>query len=150
MPKLITAATVSVLLSAPMAFADGHAGSGDPVAGEKAFSKCQTCHVVRDDEGTTLAGRSAKTGPNLYGIIGRQAGSVEGYRYGKSIVKAGEEGLIWDEETFVAYVQDPTGWLRERLGDSKARGKMSFKVRSDEDAVNLYAFLVSIGPEGGS
>ena len=42
---------------------------------------------------------------------------------------------------------DPTGHLREYLDDSRARGKMAFKVRDADDAANLYAYLVSVGPE---
>ncbi|WP_422071700.1 c-type cytochrome [Tranquillimonas rosea] len=122
---------------------------GDASAGEQLFNQCQTCHVVVDDEGNTIAGRNARTGPNLYGVIGRQAGTVEDFRYGDAMVEAGEQGLVWDAETFVQYVQDPTGFLREYLDDSRARGKMSFRVRSEEDAQNLYAYLASVGPDGG-
>ena len=56
----------ATMLAAP-AFADGHA-SGDVAAGEKAFRQCVSCHVVVNDAGETLAGKKAKTGPNLYGI----------------------------------------------------------------------------------
>jgi cytochrome c len=147
--NLIALAVASVI-AAP-AFADGHAvdltAIGDVEAGEKAFKQCVACHVVADADGNTLAGKRAKTGPNLYAVVGRVAGSVEDFRYSKSIVAAGEAGLVWDEAAFVAYVQDPTGYLREYLDDDKARGKMSYKVRKEEDAVNLYAYLKDIGPE---
>jgi len=62
------------------------------------------------------------------------------------LVKAGAElGLIWIEETFSAYVQDPKGFLKVFLDDKKARAKMSFKVRKEEDARNIYAYLYRIG-----
>ena len=102
--------------------------------------------MVVDADGTTLAGRNAKTGPNLYAISGRTAGTVEDFRYSKSMVEAGDAGLVWDEEKFVAYVQDPTGFLREYLDNRRARGKMAFKVREEADAVNLYAYLASLAP----
>ena len=141
----IVAATV---LAAP-AFADGHAvdltPTGDAAAGEKAFRQCISCHVVVNDEGETLAGRKSKTGPNLYGVVGSTAGSVEGFKYSDIIMLAGEQGVIYDEASFVGYVQDPTGWLREVTGDN-GRGKMTFKVRKEEDAVNLYAYLASLAP----
>ncbi len=142
----ITATLLATAALAAPVFAESHA-MGDAAAGEKAFSQCQTCHVVADAEGNTLAGRAAKTGPNLYGIIGRQAGSVEGFRYGASLVAAGEQGLVWDTEQMVAYLTDPTKYLRARLDDGKARSKMSFKVRKEEDAVNLTAFLATFSPE---
>ena len=144
MKTFFTLFAASALLAAP-AFAESHA-SGDAAAGEAAFKQCQTCHVVENDDGETLAGRNAKTGPNLYAIVGRVAGTAEGFRYSKSMVEAGEAGLEWNEEEFVKYVQDPTPYLREKLDDKKARGKMSFKVRSEEDAANLWAFLASLSP----
>lgn len=141
--------TIATLLGAAAiaapAFAESHV-VGDVAAGEKAFSKCATCHVVIDAEGQQLAGKKAKTGPNLYGMIGRQAGTVEGFRYGKSIVQAGEAGLIWDQENFAVYAQNPKKFLQTFLDDKKARSKMSYKVRAEEDAVNLAAFLASLGP----
>ena len=139
--------TVTILatlaLAAP-AFAESH--GGDAEAGSDAFSQCQTCHVVVDDDGNTLAGKKAKTGPNLYNIVGQQAGTVEGFRYGKSLIAAGEAGLVWDEEQLIAYLQDPKDYLRTYLDDKKARSKMSFKVRKEEDAINLAAFLASVSP----
>ncbi len=142
--KTISIAIAAGLLAAP-AFAGGHA-SGDAAAGEKVFSQCQTCHVVQDDDGNTLAGRNAKTGPNLYGLPGRTAGSVDGFRYGDSIVEVGEAGTAWDEAAFVAYVQDPKGWLEEQLG-GRARSKMAYRVRSEEDAANVWAYIASLSPE---
>ncbi|MCV6595784.1 MAG: c-type cytochrome [Mangrovicoccus sp.] len=122
-------------------FAAPALAEGDAAAGEKAFRQCQSCHVVVNDAGETLAGKKAKTGPNLYGVAGRAAGSVEGFKYSKGMKAANEAGLVWDEASFSAYVQDPTGYLREFLGDDKARGSMSFKLRKEKDAADLYAFL---------
>lgn len=139
----------AIALGAP-AFAASHAASGDAEAGEAAFRQCQTCHVVESPEGETLAGRGPanRQAPNLYGLAGRPAGSVEGYtRYRDSIVAAGEAGLMWDEASFVAYVQDPNAFLKETLGDNGARSGMSFRVRSEEDAVNLWAYLATFGGE---
>ncbi len=138
---------VSILTAAALgtaAFADSHAGSGDAAAGEREFNKCKSCHMIEDAEGNTIV-RGGKTGPNLYGVIGRQAGTVEGFSYGDSLVAAGEAGLVWDEETFVTYVQDPKAFLAEYLDDSGARSKMSFRLRKGME--DVYAYLVSVGPE---
>lgn len=138
----------AALLAAPMAFADSHeAGpSGDAEAGEARFRACIACHVVADAEGNTLAGRNARTGPNLYAIAGRVAGSIEGFRYSPSMVAAGEAGLVWDEASFVAYLPNPTNFLREFNDDPRARGAMTPQRVSEEDAANLFAFLVSLAP----
>jgi cytochrome c len=140
--KLAASAALASLFALPAAAQDA---SGDAAAGEEAFQQCISCHVVVNDAGETLAGRNAKTGPNLYGIAGGAIGAVEDFRYGNGIEKANEMGLTWTEENFVAYVQDPTNWLREATDDRKVRGKMSFRVRSEEDATNLYAYLASLG-----
>ena len=147
MTRTIKLAAAALALSAPAAFADGHAASGDAAAGEAAFRQCIACHVVVNEAGETLAGRNARTGPNLYGIAGADAGAVEGFRYSGSMAAAAEAGLVWNEETFVAYSMDPTGFLREFLGDNGARGSMSFRVRSEDDALNLYAYIASLAAE---
>lgn len=136
---ILAAATVA----AP-AFADDHA-SGDAEAGEGVFRQCKACHMIVDDEGNNIV-RGGRVGPNLYGIVGRAAGSVEDYRYSDLLATAGEQGLAWDEESFVGYVQDPTGWLQEHTGED-GRGKMSYRVRKEEDAVDVWAYLASVGPD---
>ena len=129
------------------AFANGHAASGDVAEGENAFRQCTSCHVVQNEAGDTLAGKSAKTGPNLYGIIGNKFGMVDGFRYSDiNQLAASMDDIVVNEEVFVAFVQDPTGYLREVTGD-KGRSKMSYKVRKEEDAINIYAYLASLSPE---
>ncbi len=143
MNKFTIVAALS-LFAAP-AFADGHASSqGDAASGEEQFNRqCVACHVVADADGNVLAGRNAKVGPNLYGMAGRQIGSVEGFRYGDSIVEVGEAGNVWTEELFVGYVQNPTDWLRETLDNRRARGKMAYQVRAEDQAYDLYAYLAT-------
>lgn len=145
-----TLAAAAAMLAAP-AFAQD-APAGDIDAGAEQFERqCVACHVVVDDTGETLAGRRANTGPNLYAVAGRQIASVEDFRYSNSLAELGETGAAWNEEHFVGYVQDPTGWLRETLDDRRARGNMAYQVRAEEDALNLYAYLYSLAPpaEGG-
>jgi cytochrome c len=136
-------AILAVLASAASpAFAQG-----DATKGEAVFRQCQTCHLVANEAGEVLAGNRAKTGPNLYGVFGRQAGTYPDFNYGDDLVAAGEAGLIWDEASFVEYAQDPAAFLKTTLDDRSARSKMSFKLRKAEDATNLYAFLAQFSPE---
>ena len=118
----------------------------DIEAGAKTFNQCQTCHVVANEAGEVLAGKNAKTGPNLYGLPGRVVGSLPDFKYGESIVAVGAAGQVWDEANFVEYVQDPVKYLKAKLDDSKAKSKMSFKLRKPEDAANVYAFIASLSP----
>ncbi len=145
MSRTILFAAATMLLSAPAAFADEHI-TGDAAAGETAFRQCIACHVVMNDAGETLAGRNARTGPNLYAVSGRVIGSIEDFRYSAGLVALHDAGTEWEQDNFVAYVQDPTAYIREATGDNGARGAMSFRVRTEEDALNLYAYLASLVP----
>lgn len=136
MKPVLTAALLS-LLAAP-AFAEG-----DAAKGEKAFNRCKSCHAVTSDTGEKII-KGGKTGPNLWGVVGRTAGTYEGFKYGNDLIAAGAGGLIWDLESFTAYTQDPRGFLREHLGDSKAKSKMSFKLK--KGAEDIYAFLAQFSP----
>ena len=137
--KHLTLAAGLALLTAP-AFAQDVVG--DPALGEEQFNRqCVACHVIKNEAGETLGGRNARTGPNLFNLTGRAIGSYPDFAYGDSLVALGETGETWTEENFLGYVQDPTGWLREKLDDRRARGKMAFQVRSPEDAENLFAYL---------
>jgi cytochrome c len=133
---------ISLAFAAP-AFADGHA-SGDAEAGEKVFKKCKSCHMIVSDTDETIV-KGGKTGPNLWGVVGRTAGTAD-FKYGKDLVATGEAGLVWDEEQFVAYVADPKAFLRETLDDSGAKSKMSFKLKDADDAANVWAYLASVSP----
>lgn len=142
--KLLAATALGMtLLSAPV-FADGHA-TGDAGAGEKVFNKCKACHMIQADDGTDIV-KGGRTGPNLYGVYTRVAGSTD-FKYGDSLVQAGEAGLAWDEETFVNYVADPKKFLAEYNDDKRAKSKMSFKLSNEGDVADVWAYLVSVGPE---
>ena len=135
------AAFFAAMLAGPV-LADGHS-IGDAEKGEKGFAKCRSCHMIVSDSGETIV-KGGRTGPNLYGVIGRTAGTAEGYKYGKHTIAAGEAGLVWDAENFLVYVQDPRAFLREYLDDSKAKSKMTFKLKSGGE--DIYAYLVSVVP----
>jgi cytochrome c len=85
--------------------------------------------------------RGGRVGPNLYGIIGQQAGTVDGFRYSDELVAGRKRRFVWDRESFMAYVEDPTGFIREHSGDSRARSPMNFQMRSG--AEDMYAYLAT-------
>lgn len=138
MKFMVTASAALLALSAP-AFAEG-----DAAKGEREFNKCKACHMVQADDGTDIV-KGGRTGPNLYGVVGREAGTQDGFRYGTGLQAAAEKGLVWDAESLVSYVQDPKAFLVEFTGDSSARSNMSFKLaRGAEDVI---AYLASVAPE---
>ena len=131
----ILAIAIGGLLALP-AYAEGSAKDG-----KKTFNKCKSCHQIVDPAGETIV-KGGKTGPNLYGIVGRTAGTIEGFKYGTSIVAAGENGLVWDEENFIAYAQDPKSFLKDYLGKTSAKSKMTFRLK--KGAEDVFAYIVSV------
>ena len=131
-------------LVAALTLLGGAAQAADPAAGESDFKRCKACHAITAEDGTDIV-KGGKTGPNLYGVIGRQVGSVEDFRYGDSLEEAGEEGLVWDEESLAKYITDPKAWLAEVLDDPKAKTKMTYKHR--KGAEDMAAYLATLGPE---
>lgn len=132
---------LSALAAATFGLTGSAAFAGDPVAGEGQWRQCRACHMIVSPDGTTIQ-NGGRVGPNLYGIVGRQAGTVDGFRYGADLVAAGEAGLVWDEANFVEYVQDPTGFIRSHTGNSSARSPMNFQMRSG--AQDMFAYLDSL------
>lgn len=108
----------------------------DVEAGKAVFKKCVACHQVGPDA-------QNKAGPVLTDVVGRQAGSVEGFKYRASIVAAGENGLVWTEAGITNYLEDPTNFLRTYLDDPNAKSGMSFKLKKEQDRLDVVAFLKS-------
>lgn len=137
-----TRLTLSLALAS--ALSGGAVNAADPAKGESDFKRCRACHAITADDGSDIQ-KGGKTGPNLYGIVGRTAGSVEDFSYGPSLVAAGEAGLVWDEETLASYVQDPNAFLQEFLGDTGAKSKMTFKLKKGSEDMAAYLASVSGG-----
>lgn len=127
----LTAATLAALVLAAPAFA------GDAAKGEKEFNKCKTCHSIIAPDGTEIV-KGAKTGPNLYGVVGRTAGTYPEFKYKDSIVALGATGFAWTEEDISVYVKDPAAFLKEKLDDKKAKSGMAFKLAKGGEDVAAY------------
>lgn len=131
----------AVMVAGP-ALADGHVAEGEKLTAKR----CKSCHMIVNGDDVILKG--GKTGPNLWGVIGRQAGAEADFsRYGDDIVAAGAGGLVWDEANIAEFIADPKAFLRATLGDNKARSKMSLKVRKEEERAAIAAYLASLAAE---
>ena len=106
------------------------AAAPDPelvAAGEKVFKKCKSCHQVGE-------GAKNRSGPILNGVMGRAAGSVEGFRYSKALAKAADGGLVWTEESLSEFLAKPRAYLKGT--------KMSFAgLKKAEDQAAIAAYL---------
>ena len=122
--RLIKALTLIMLgfaLSITPALATGNA-----VAGEKVFKKCKACHVVDAEK--------HKTGPHLVNLMGRAAGSADGYKKYSNAIKS--SGIVWNEETLDGYLEKPKAYVKGT--------RMVFAgLRKEEDRANVIAYLKS-------
>lgn len=120
--------------------------AGDLAKGEQLYNRCSSCHAIIKDGEVLVKG--GITGPNLYGVVGRVAGSENDYRYGSErlpigmftddMIRAGEEGLVWTQDNITAYSQDPIGFIRDYLQDDTARPNMSVKLKKGADHIAAY------------
>ncbi|WP_424941537.1 c-type cytochrome [Aliiroseovarius sp. S253] len=137
----------ALLLAPGLAIAEG-----DPAKGEKMYNRCSSCHAIISPEGEILV-KGGITGPNLYGVVGRVAGTEGDYRNGSErlpvgmftddMILAGEQGLIWTTENLIEYTADPIGFIRTFLNDPKARPNMSVKLRKGADDIVAYVATFS-------
>ncbi|QYX56399.1 cytochrome c family protein [Roseovarius sp. SCSIO 43702] len=101
--------------------------AADPGKGEKVFGKCRACHKLEDGANST--------GPHLYGVVGRDVGSVSGYGYSGALSEAAD---VWSPENLDAFLEDPRGYAPGTT--------MSFAgLNKASDRANLIAYLDSIG-----
>lgn len=101
--------------------------TGDPVKGETVFRQCAVCHAL--EPGVN------RLGPSLAGVIGREAGSVEGFSYSPANRAS---NLVWSEEQLYAYLRDPRGAIPGTT--------MAFAGLADpQDRADVIAYIKSGG-----
>ena len=98
--KLIGAVLVFMTQASAWCLAEGV----DPAAAEAQFKKsCGTCHTVDPNA-------PPRQGPNLFGVVGRPAGSLAGFKYSPAFL-AGKDGIVWDEANIDRWITDPQAMI---------------------------------------
>jgi len=121
--RIALAAIALLAASSPAALA-----AGDVEKGKAVFKRCQVCHVHDT--------KTNKVGPHLGDVVGRKAGSVEGFHYSDAMKRKGEEGLTWTEENIATYLKDPKAFV--------PGNKMVFVgLKKDDEIADVIAFLKS-------
>ena len=88
------------------------------------FNRCRICHTVE-------VGGHNGAGPNLHGLFGRKAGSVENFAYSAAMKNS---GIVWDEATMAKYLHAPKQLVPGT--------KMAFPgIASDKEVADLLAYL---------
>ncbi len=122
-----TAIAIAVL----MLSGGGALAQGDVALGETVFKKCMACHAVGE-------GAKNKVGPELNGVVGRTAGSID-FSYSQAMKDAGAGGLVWTPETLAQFLAKPKDFVKGT--------KMTFAgLAKPEDAVNVIAYLATFSP----
>lgn len=67
---------------------------GDPSAGETIYERCLACHALAYD----------RTGPRHCGLVGRRAGSVQGFAYSDAMQRS---TIVWNEKTLDRFLANP-------------------------------------------
>ena len=114
----------------------GLAGAQDALVadGEKIYKKCKACHAVGADA-------KNKVGPQQNDLIGRVAGTADGYKYSKAMIAAGEAGLVWTEESLAVWLKAPKKYVKGT--------KMAFSgLKNDEDIAAVIAYLMTFDSDG--
>ncbi len=105
------------------------AEEGDPVNGEKVFKRCVACHTIEPGK--------KKIGPSLHGVVGREAGTLEGFKYSDAML---ESGIVWDEEILSSYLENPKKVV--------PKGKMVFPgLKKEQERLDVIAYLKSVSEE---
>jgi len=80
-----------------LAFADAAAADNGDDAGKLAFNNaCRTCHSINEGD--------HRLGPSLHGVVGRKAGSVDGYGFSAAMKQS---GITWDAATIDKFIASP-------------------------------------------
>lgn len=119
------------VVSSLLALFAGKTFAQDVDAGQKSFNKCRACHTV---------GETAKNGvgPQLNGLFGRKAGTVDGFKYSKANQ---ESAVVWDETNFATYIKDPRAFM--------PGNQMTFLgIKNDKEIQDLIAFLKQYDASG--
>jgi cytochrome c len=107
--------------------AEPELATADVARGELLGLACAACHKFRAGEGTLI-------GPNLHGLFGRPAASVDGFAYSPALAQS---GLVWTPVSLSAWLADPAGFVR---GTTMAfTGYASAQDRRDLIAYLLHA-----------
>ena len=105
------------------------AADADLKKGKKVFKKCAACH--------TVVQKKHKIGPSLAGVMGRTAGTIEGFKYSKAMRAYGKSGIVWSEETLDAYLLNPRKAVKGT--------KMVFPgLKKAKDRAAVIAYLKSL------
>jgi len=108
------------------------ASAADADFGERLFDRCLPCHTIAQ-------GGAHSLGPNLFGVIGREAGAAEGYVYSPAMANS---GVTWTAENVATFLKDANG----SSPDSFIPGNrmLQLSMPTAEQAADMIAYLQTL------
>lgn len=101
--------------------------AADPERGAKVYRKCKACHAVG-------ANARNKVGPHLNEVFDRRAAGIDGFKYSKSMERAGADGLTWTTEKLDIYLENPKSLVTGT--------RMNFRgLKDPQDRADVLAYL---------
>jgi cytochrome c len=98
--------------------------AGNAKAGEQIFARCAMCHSYAKGDGN-------KIGPNLFGVVGRKAGTAPEFSYSAAMKNA---GFVWTNDRLDAWIKSPAATV--------PNNKMMFAgIPSATQRADLIAYL---------
>jgi len=98
--------------------------------GASAVRKCQSCHNFGE-------GEPNKTGPHLFGVVGRPEGGLSDFAYSEGMLEHNANGDVWTYENLNAFITSPKTYVPGT--------KMTFAgVRSPEERADILAYLQTL------
>ena len=102
--------------------------------GKAAFSTmCAVCHSVQSKGGPA-------EGPNLIGLVGREAGSQPAFSKYSKALKA--SGLIWSTTTLDEFLANPMAMVPGTF--------MPLRIQDDKTRADVIAYLATLQPHEAS
>jgi cytochrome c len=127
MARILTALAAIALVSSATVTASDAIAAGNAAKGQSLSNRCTVCHSM-------TSGGGNRVGPNLFGVVGRKAGTFAGYSYSSAMKNS---GLVWSEDNLAKYLMSPSTIV--------SGTKMSFGgFQQQQQASDVAAYLATL------
>lgn len=131
MPRRKSKFTAVLLLGSLTAVATP-AFATDAEFGQRLFDRCLPCHTVAQ-------GGRHSLGPNLFRVVGRVAGTAEGYTYSPAMANS---GITWTPENLARFLQDADGSAPDSF--IPGNNMLQLSVPTDDQIADIVAYLETL------
>ncbi len=125
--SLQTSNTPKIIATPVKTVAKKNTKNADPLLhGKKIYKRCKTCHTLTE-------GGKHRVGPNLWAVMGSQAGTREGFAYSKALK---ESDIVWNDDNLNAFLEKPSKYI--------PKNRMTFiGLKKEEDRIAVIEYIKS-------